>query len=224
MRLARTIAPLVGLLLTAALVSPAGAGVHAAASNQAIFSAGLIAASDVPAGWTPSKQADSGAKDYRGISACKQLVSAIDGLRKGGPRKLSPTFTDDTSPNRLTSAADTVYVFKSTGAASKAVNALKAAPAPNCLAQVAKKGGGPQTTADVADISSALQGAGDDQLGYEVTVHATDQSGGQVTALLDIVVVRVGRAVLGFDFANQDARLPQAPAIVNAVVNRVANA
>ena len=223
MRCARTIAPLVGLLLAAALVSPAGARAHAA-SNQAIFSAGLIAAADVPAGWTPSKQSDSGAKGYRGISACKQLVSAIDGVRKGGPRKLSPTFTDETSPHKLTMAEDTVYALKSTGAASKAVTALKTAPALSCLALVAAKGGGPQTRADVADIGSALPGAGDDQLGYEVTLHATDQSGRPVTALLDIVLARVGRAVIGFDFANQDTRLPQARAIVNAVVNRVANA
>jgi hypothetical protein len=223
MRLARTIAPLVGLVLAAALVSPAGAGVHAA-TNQAIFSAGLIGASDVPSSWTPSKQSDTGSKVYRSISACKQLANAIDGLRKGGPRKLSPTFTDDASPNRLTMAEDTVYAYKSTGAATKAVQTLKAAPALSCLAQVATKAAGPRSRAEVADISSELQGVGDDQAGYEVTLHATDQSGAQVTAILDIVGVRVGRAVIGFDFSNQDTRLPQAQAITNAVINRVANA
>jgi hypothetical protein len=223
MRLARTIAPLVGLLLAAALVSPAGARVHAA-SNQAIFSAGVIAASDVPSGWTPSKQSDSNLKPYRKVAACKQFVAAVDALGRGGPQKLSPTFTDDASPNQLTTAQDRVLALKSTGAASKAFKALRAAPAQNCLAQVAGKAGGAQSRVDVTDISSELQGAGNDSLGYEVTLHATDQSGAPVTAVLDLVAVRVGRAFVNFDFGNQDVRLPQAPAIVNAVVNRLANA
>jgi hypothetical protein len=38
----------------------------------------------------------------------------------------------------------------------------------------------------------------------------------------DVVFVRVGRAVVGFDFLNLNARLPQALGVVNAVVNRLA--
>jgi hypothetical protein len=222
MRLARTIAPLLGLLLVAALASPAGARTHAA-SNQALFSAGLIAASDVPAGWTPSKQSDNALKAYRPIPDCKQFVVAANAIRKGAARKLSPTFTDDASPRQLAMAQDTVFAFKSAGAASKAFTALKAVPAGNCLAKVAVSAVRGPSRSSVTDVSSQVQGVGDDSFAYEITLHATDQSG-PVTAVFDVVGVRVGRAIVNIDFGNQDTTLPQASAIVNAVVGRMTNA
>ena len=66
-----------------------------------------------------------------------------------------------------------------------------------------------------------LQGVGDEALGYEIAATFT-QNGGNATLYIDFVVVRVGRAVLGFGFTNVDARIPQGPDIVNAVVQRVA--
>jgi len=222
MRPARALAPLVGLLLVAAFPSAAGAGTRAA-SNQAIFSAGLIAAGDVPTGWTPSKQSDNALKDYRGIPDCKQFVAAAEAIRKGAARKLSPSFADDTSPHQLAMAQDTVFAFKSTSAASKAFKALKAAPAGNCLAKVSVKAVPGQSRSSVTDLSSQVQGTGDDSFAYEITLHAADQSG-PITAVFDVVGVRVGRVVVNVDFGNQDTTLPQARAILNAVVNRLVSA
>jgi hypothetical protein len=41
---------------------------------------------------------------------------------------------------------------------------------------------------------------------------------------IDFIIVRVGRAVLGFAFTNVGGRITQGPDIVNAVVQRVAAA
>lgn len=223
MRHARTFAPLLGLLLVAALALPAGAGVRTA-SSQSILSAGVITAGDVPSSWSSSKQADTDLKAYRKIPACKQFVSAVDAVRKGGPRKLSPTFTDSASPNQLTMAQDTVFALKSSGAATKAINAIRSAAPGNCIEQVALKATGSGSTADVVDISSQLQGVGNDAVGYEITLHATGSNGAPVTAVFDLVGARVGRALVTFYFGNEGTRLAQAPAIVNAVVNRLASA
>jgi hypothetical protein len=68
-----------------------------------------------------------------------------------------------------------------------------------------------------------LQGVGDEAVGYEIAATFT-QNGGTATLYIDFIVVRVGRAVLGFGFTNVNARIPQGPDIVTAVVQRVAAA
>jgi hypothetical protein len=219
MRYARTIAPLVGLLVVAGLASPAGARVHAA-TNQALFSAGLITSADVPTGWTSSKQADSRGKAYQGIKGCTQLGNSVDALRTAAPHKLSRTFTDTTSSHELTAASNAVYAFKTSGAATKVLNRFKVTGTTTCLTNVAKKSGGKGTNASTAAISSPL-GTPDDFVGYQVTLSAKDQTGTTVTAILDIYVARVGRTLVAFSLSNADTELTQAPAIVSAAIGRL---
>jgi hypothetical protein len=219
MRHARTIAPIIGLLVVVGFVSPAGARARAA-TNQDIFSAGLLTSADVPAGWTPSKQADSGGQAYRSVKGCKLLAANIEALRHAAPHKLSPTFTDNGSPHQLTSAANAVYAFKNSGAASKLLVGFRIPGATACLENVAKKGGGKGTTATASQITSG-PAAADGFVGYSVTLQGRDQSGATVTGVLDIEVVRVGRSLVAFSFANEGTPLSQAPGIVDTVVSRL---
>jgi hypothetical protein len=69
---------------------------------------------------------------------------------------------------------------------------------------------------------TGLRGVGDDSVGYEATVQATDQRGQPVTAVFELLAVRVGRAFVGFSFANQGGPLSQAASVVRAVIDRVA--
>ena len=219
MRHARTIAPLVGLLVVVGFLSPAGARVRAA-TNQDIFSAGLLTHADVPAAWTPSKQTDTSGKAYQGVKGCKQLAASIEALRHAAPHKLSPTFTDNSSPHQLTSAANAVYAFKSSAAAAKLLVGFRIPGATACLEKVAKKGGGKGTSATATQTTNGPASA-DGFVGYSVTLQGSDQSGATVTAVLDIDVVRVGRSLVGFSFGNEGTPLSQAPGIVDTVVNRL---
>ena len=222
MRFAQAIAPVAVLILLATTASPANARPRSPA-NQAILSAGLIARDDVPVGWTASKQSDNALKAYRAVPDCKRFVAAAQAIRNGAARKLSPTFTDDTSRDRLTMAQDTVFAFESSAAAAQAFQALKSAPAGNCLAKVSVRALPGHSMSSVINISSEVQGVGDDSFAYEIAVQASDQSG-PVTAVFDIVGLRVGRAIVNLDFGNQDLALPQGSAIVNTVANRLASA
>ena len=67
-----------------------------------------------------------------------------------------------------------------------------------------------------------LQGVGDAATGYEGV--GTVTSGGQTIDLyIDLLAIRVGRAVVDFEFTNPGQRTSQGPDIVNAVINRVAS-
>ena len=128
-------------------------------------------------------------------------------------------------PQNATSAENAVYAFENAKAAGKFVAAYEGSAANACFerlaAEVAKDRptASPPTVAPITD----LQGVGDEALGYEIAATFT-QAGGTATLYIDFVVVRIGRAVLGFGFTNVDARIPQGPEIVNAVVQRVGGA
>lgn len=64
---------------------------------------------------------------------------------------------------------------------------------------------------------------GDEAVGFETTVDFT-RNDLTLSLYLDIIRVRVGRAVIGFKFCNFDERIPNGPAIVQAVVARVTEA
>lgn len=65
-----------------------------------------------------------------------------------------------------------------------------------------------------------LQGAGDDNVGYEGVIRVP----GQASIVGDFVAIRAGRAAMLFSCLNDGAQLRQAPQIVNAVINRVGQA
>lgn len=218
MRHGRWIAVAIGVAAAVALAAPAGAGVRAAASDKTILQAGVITAADVPSTLTPVKQTDVGSRNFSGIKSCKGIVNAMNTARRA-PRALSPQFSDASQASNAF-AQDTVNAFKDVKSASQNVAAYKAGSALTCYQDAYKKASRGQGQLTLTPITD-LQGIGDDHAGYEASITVASQTGQPIHVIADIIVVRVGRAVVGFNLANDDVRLPQGPAIVNAVVARL---
>ena len=191
--------------------------------DKAILKAGVITKADVPAEWTSTKSSPS-SDALKGIKECKKINTAVTTAKKDNPRARSREFSDPVQAHGTT-AENTVYAFSNNRSASRFVSAYQGAGATACFDQLAaavvqgRPTAGPPTAAPITD----LQGVGDEATGYEIAATFT-QNGGTATLYIDFVVVRVGRAVTGFGFTNVDARIPQGPDIVNAVVQRVSAA
>jgi hypothetical protein len=191
--------------------------------DKAILKAGVITKADVPAEWT-SKKGKSSGDALKGLKACKKINTAVAAAKQDDPRARSREFADPV-PANATMAENAVYAFPDTKSAGRFVAAYTGSAATECFdklgAEVARSRptAGPPTVSPITD----LQGVGDEALGYEIAATFT-QNGGTATLYIDFIVVRVGRAVLGFGFTNVDARIPQGPDIVTAVVQRVAAA
>jgi hypothetical protein len=188
--------------------------------DKAILKAGVITKADVPAEWTSAKSSSS-SNALKGIKECKKINSAVATAKKDNPRARSREFSDPVQAH-ATTAENAVYAFSNNARATKFVSAYQGAAATACFEKVAAEVGkgrpttGPPTAAPITD----LQGVGDEATGYEIAATFT-QDGGTATLYIDFVVVRAGRAVMGFVFTNVDARIPQGPDIVNAAVQRV---
>jgi hypothetical protein len=191
--------------------------------DKAILKAGVITKADVPAEWTSKKGKPSG-DALKGLKECKRINTAVAAAKQDDPRARSREFADPVPENAKT-AENAVYAFPDKKSARKFVAAYNGSAATACFnklgSEVARSRptAGPPTVSPITD----LQGVGDEALGYEIAATFT-QNGGNATLYIDFIVVRVGRAVLGFGFTNVDARIPEGPAIVTAVVQRVAAA
>ena len=188
--------------------------------DKAILKAGVITKADVPAEWT-SKKGKSTGDALTGLKECKKINTTVAAAKHDDPRARSREFADPVPSNAKT-AENAVYAFPDQKSAGKFVAAYKGSAATACFdklgAEVARRRAtaAPPTVSPITD----LQGVGDEAVGYEIAATFT-QNGGTATLYIDFIVVRVGRAVLGFGFTNVDARIPQGPDIVTAVVQRV---
>jgi hypothetical protein len=191
--------------------------------DKAILKAGVITKADVPAEWTSKKGKPSG-DALKGLKECKKINAAVAAAKQDDPRARSREFADPVPENAKT-AENAVYAFPDKKSARKFVAAYNGSAATACFNQLgsevarSRPTAGPPTVSPITD----LQGVGDEALGYEIAATFT-QNGGNATLYIDFIVVRVGRAVLGFGFTNVDARIPEGPGIVTAVVQRVAAA
>jgi hypothetical protein len=215
---------ILGVPVAASLVLAAPAGAAGASKgDKAILKAGVITKGDVPAEWTSTKGSSSG-DALEGIRACRRINTTVENARKDQPRARSREFTDPVRENG-TEAANAVYAFENARAAGRFVAVYEGSAATACFeklgAEVVRNQPitGPPTVSPITD----LQGVGDEAIGYEIAATFT-QEGGAATLYIDYVVVRVGGAALIFGFTNIDARIPQGPEIVNAVVQRVSAA
>ena len=216
----RTLIFAVPVAASLALAAPAMAAGESK-GDKAILKAGVITKSDVPAEWT-SKRGKSSGDALKGLKECKKINTVVAAAKQDDPRARSREFADSV-PENATMAENAVYAFESAKRAGKFVAAYNGSAATACFDRLAtevarsRPTAGPPTVSPITD----LQGVGDEALGYEIAATFT-QNGGNATLYIDFVVVRVGRAVLGFGFTNVGARIPQGPDIVNAVVQRVA--
>jgi hypothetical protein len=191
--------------------------------DKAILKAGVITKADVPAEWTSTKGTSTG-QALTGLRECRRINTAVADAKKNNPRARSREFADPVQEH-ATSAENAVYAFPNKGAATRFVSAYQGAAATACFDKLAAEVGKNRPTAGppMASPITDLQGVGDEATGYEIAATFT-QDGGTATLYIDFVVVRVGRAVMGFGFTNVGARIQQGPDIVNAVVQRVSAA
>jgi hypothetical protein len=188
-------------------------------SNAAILRAGVIRAADVPTTWVASKQSST-TSPYTGVSPCRAINAADRVAKRQAPRALSPQFSDSESAG-TTMADNTVYAFPNVTAAVRYLSIYQAGSAGLCLQTVLAKAVGTAGTATVAPLTAQLQGLGDANAGYEGTIQGTSQQGQPIALVADLVVVRVGRAVVTFEFLNANVQVPDGPGIVDAVVRRL---
>ncbi|HEV3134550.1 MAG TPA: hypothetical protein VG348_07595 [Acidimicrobiia bacterium] len=202
-----------------ALAGPASA----AGSDKAILKGGVITKADVPAEWT-SKRSNASSDALKGLKECKKINTAVAAAKKDEPRARSREFTDPV-PEHATTAENAVYAFQNSKDAGKFVSAYNGSAATACFTRLGTEveRNRPASTPPTVSPITDLQGVGDQAVGYEIAATFT-QNGGEATLYIDFIVVRVGRAVLGFAFTNVGSRITQGPDIVNAVVQRVAAA
>jgi hypothetical protein len=118
-----------------------------------------------------------------------------------------------------------VYAFKNTSGADKFFGIYQASEVATCIEKATAKVLRSRTGAGEPSVSpiTNLEGVGDAAVGYEITIPISAQ-GQSATVYLDLIAARVGRAVVGFNFSNLDASIPEGPGIVQAVLGRVAEA
>ena len=179
----------------------------------------------MPTGWATHKQGAGTASQFKGITACKPLASVVNAALLTVPHRLSAEFSDPTSATQTTMAANTAYAFKDVATAGSYLAAYRGSSVPACFTQSlqrAVKGSlnGLTGTVSVAPLTN-LAGLGDDEVGYSLTL-TTSAQGQQETLYGDLVAIRVGRAVLVFNFQNLGAELPTGPTIIRATTSRVA--
>jgi hypothetical protein len=213
---------LVGLTATlAALVAPAAAAATGPTSTRAILRAGVIVASDVPSGWTAGPHPKKSDQSLRGIPACKTVIAVDAAADRNTTQARSAKFSDPATGGMTTTAENTVFVFKNASTAAGFLAVYAKSAASECLRASVAGQIGSQATTTVSPIGD-LGNLGDGRLGYEIVVQGPNANGQTVSLFADVVFVRVGRAIAGFDFVNAGQRLPQAPGVVTAVVNRLA--
>jgi hypothetical protein len=183
----------------------------------------VITKADVPPEWT-SKKATSTDRGLRGIADCNQINKAVDNANRKVPRARSREFLDPNSLGTM-SAESAVYVFGDPEAARRFLAVYQDPDAITCYHKGAAKTAAKQPTAGSPEVTpiADLQGVGDEAVGFETQL-SFSRNNLSFTLYLDIIRVRVGRSVVGFKFSNFDARMPNGPDIVRAVVARVAQA
>ncbi|HEV2311144.1 MAG TPA: hypothetical protein VGU73_11540 [Acidimicrobiia bacterium] len=213
----RGLLKIVGIVALVAVAVPVGAAAAASSKDQALLDAGLVRPTDVPETWGQSTQADTGLSQLNKIPACKQYRALVVVARKNAFR-LSPRFSDPSNGGG-TSAEDTVYVFKNAATATKYVTGIFNGSAVSCLQTFLQRQVGSQGEVGPLTPITGLGGVGDQSLGVEADITLP-----QGTEVVDEVGVRVGRAFVGFAFTNPNNTIPEGPAVVNAVVNRLSQA
>jgi hypothetical protein len=198
--------------------SSAVAAGRTSAPTATILKAGLMVARDVPSAWT-STTTPKNAELLRveGIAACAATRAALSAANRGASRAFSRKFV---APDQIGAAQDVVFVGRNGGAAQSFTAAYDGPQGQACVQAVVDKIAKQASGTAVVTPFTDLAGLGDQALGYEFLISAPNH-GAVVTGVYDLIVVRVGRAVTGFQFQNAILPLPERTSIVNAVVTRI---
>jgi hypothetical protein len=229
----RAVLVVVALLAAAALDAlPAGAGTTSttapsAADARQIARAGVLVASDFPAGWKQGKRAptsdaelDAAAGD---IPDCKPFL-AFSAANKRNPRAKSPSFGLGDAE-----VTNVVSVHPSVARATAAMQKFGDARLPSCLDRLFAKvyrqqlADQPKVAKRVRSVSTNIQPVegvriGDEVVVYQGTLDIDLKGGARQTLGVGLLAVRVGEALSGYSYTS-DADISGAlqPAIVASV-------
>jgi len=209
------------LAVLAVMAWPSGApaATRVSASTSTILKAGLIVPGDVPSGWTSmAAQKNPALLLINGIGPCASTRAALSVANRGASRAFSRKFV---APDQIGAAQDVVFVGQNERATQSYAAAYDGPQGRACVQavaeKVAKQASGTAVVTPLTDVAAAGGGQG---FGYEFQITAPNH-GALVTGVYDLVVVRVGRAVTGFQFQNAIQGLPARSSIVTAVVTRL---
>lgn len=210
-------ATLAGLAVVA-WPSGAVAATRLSASTSAILKAGLMVQRDVPSNWaSTAARTNPELLRVEGIGPCASTRAALSAANRGARRTFSREFV---APDRIGAAQDVVFVGRSNPATLSFAAAYAGPQGRACVQgvadKVAKQASGTAVVTPLTDVAAV----GDQAVGYEFQITAPNH-GALITGVSDLVVVRVGPAVIGFQFQNAVRALPERMSIVNAVVTRL---
>ena len=172
----------------------------------------------MPSGWTSTTaQKNPALLLINRIGPCASTRAALSAANRAARRAFSRKFV---APDQIGAAQDMVFVGQNDRATQSFADAYDGPQGRACVqavaASVAKHAAGTAVVTPLTDVA----GAGDHGFGYEFQITAPN-NGALVTGVYDLVVVRVGRAVAGFQFQNVIQGLPARLSIVNAVATRL---
>jgi hypothetical protein len=216
----------VGALAATLGVTGASAAAAASASDAQLGRAGVLVASDFPAGWTESKRAKSSdtALDAAAakIASCKPFVAFSKANRKYR-RAQSANF--DLASSTVTNA---VSVYPSAAKAAAVITTFTDERMPACLEKLfdasyqAQLKQNPKTAKTVTSVHTSIAGVpdvhiGDQSIAYQGTVDIGLTDGTTQTVGLGFAAARVGQALAGYSWTS-DADISAAlqPAIVKS--------
>jgi hypothetical protein len=199
-----------------------------AASDKALLKAGVLRVRDLPGRWRSRSVTLGSGNALQGVGGCEEQSAALDLEQRRAP---SPAFYEpETPPGAITSQASNVArVFKNEALADQFLSAYKADSAAACLHQtnesrLKQRNASADITLTEFTPIAGLGGIGDDSVGYAAVLNVSTSDQGATTGPLDLVYVRVGRAVLGFQLGVQGQDVSQVADIISHPVKRVQKA
>ena len=216
------------------VLGAAGAGGATRAADTQIAEAGLLTASDFPAGWTetPRDSSDDGEIDQvaKKVGSCKRYLT-LRATGKKQPRGESAEFELGGSQ-----VDNSVAVFASTASANSAMKLFAHPTVLTCInllfTQVFTSvlADDPTTRDAVTDVTVNVEKAdvgqvADSARAYEGTVVLTLQDGSEQTIGLGTAAVRTGRAVALYSYVVDTAEVVQLlPGLVDSSIARLSAA
>jgi hypothetical protein len=206
-------------VMTAVVVGTAAAGGAATrADDEQIAEAGVLVATDFPAGWTSSPSDSSRDEEVEevaaGIPSCKRYLS----LRATGKKQARAE--SDSFELGDSDLENTVAVFTSTASANAAMKLVRHASIPKCMSELyttlleTEIAQDPETrdviTGVSVDIDPATIGpVGDAAHLYDGTLSLSANDGSEVTFGIGLVAVRAGRAISLFSYQVDSAAVAE---------------
>jgi hypothetical protein len=223
-----------GVMTAVAVGTAAGGGAATGADDEQIAEAGVLVASDFPAGWTSSPSDSSNGDEVEevaaGIPSCKRYLS-LRATGKKQARAESDSFEAGDSQ-----IENSVAVFSSQASANAAMKLVRHSTMRPCVQELFTQvyedalASDPRTRDAVTDIAvdieaSDLQDVGDATRTYEGAVVITLNDGSTQTVGVGLAAVRSGRAISLYTYVvDSEEVLQLLPTLVDESIARLGTA